>query len=106
MSDPATSPDKANAAPLAATVRPSLWSGLRAAFTSWWGPGPGGRPRESSDELAEDRTDLAATRTLMAADRTLMAWARTSLSLSSFGFTIYKGLQGIAEGPRWSSACS
>jgi len=40
---------------------------------------------------------LAATRTLMAADRTLMAWVRTSMSLSSFGFTIYKVLQGFAE---------
>ena len=50
-----------------------------------------------ADILAEDRTDMAATRTLMAADRTLMAWVRTSLSLSSFGFTIYKVLQGFAE---------
>ena len=41
--------------------------------------------------------DLATTRTLMAADRTLMAWIRTSLSLLSFGFTIYKILQGFAE---------
>jgi len=55
------------------------------------------RRTESSNELAEDRTDMAATRTLMAADRTLMAWVRTSLSLSSFGFTIYKVLQGFAE---------
>ena len=47
--------------------------------------------------MAEDRTNLAATRTLMAADRTLMAWVRTSLSLSSFGFTIYKVLHALAE---------
>jgi len=53
--------------------------------------------KESSDELAVDRTDMAATRSLMAADRTLMAWVRTSLSLNSFGFTIYKVLQGLAE---------
>jgi putative membrane protein len=69
---------------------------LRSALAHWWGTGPAGRPKESSDELAADRTDMAATRTLMAADRTLMAWVRTSLSLSSFGFTVYKVLQGLA----------
>ncbi|MEP9360816.1 DUF202 domain-containing protein [Sphingomonas sp. KR3-1] len=42
--------------------------------------------------------DLGATRTVLAADRTLMAWIRTSLSMLSFGFTIYKFLQGLAEG--------
>jgi len=52
---------------------------------------------ESANELAEDRTDMAATRTLMASDRTLMAWVRTSLSLNSFGFTIYKVLHALAE---------
>ena len=68
------------------------------------GTGPAGGLKESSDELPEDRaemtatrTDMAASRTLMAADRTLMAWVRTSLSMSSFGFTIYKVLQGFAE---------
>ena len=57
-------------------------------------------PTRSSQELAEDRTDLAATRTLMAADRTLMAWLRTALSLLSFGFTIYKVLEGFAQAGR------
>jgi len=33
----------------------------------------------------------------MAADRTLMAWIRTSLSLLSFGYTIYKILQDVQE---------
>ena len=33
----------------------------------------------------------------MAADRTLMAWIRTSLSMFSFGFTIYKFLDALAE---------
>jgi putative membrane protein len=47
--------------------------------------------------MTADQTDLAASRTLMAADRTLMAWVRTSLSMSSFGFTIYKVLQEVAE---------
>ncbi len=33
----------------------------------------------------------------MAADRTLMAWIRTTLSMISFGFTIYKFLQYMVE---------
>ena len=40
-------------------------------------------------------------RTIMGADRTLMAWIRTGLSMISFGFTIYKFLEGAhtkAEG--------
>ncbi len=41
--------------------------------------------------------DLGEIRTIMAADRTLMAWIRTSLSMLSFGFTIYKFLQAVAE---------
>ena len=47
--------------------------------------------------LAKLPSDLAATRTIMAADRTLMAWIRTSLSMLSFGFTIYKFLEGAAK---------
>lgn len=41
-------------------------------------------------------SDLAELRTVMAADRTLMAWVRTSLAMLSFGFTIYKFLEGVA----------
>lgn len=41
-------------------------------------------------------SDLGELRTIMAADRTLMAWVRTSLSMLSFGFTIYKFLQSVA----------
>ena len=41
--------------------------------------------------------DLGALRTIMAADRTLMAWVRTSLSMLSFGFTIYKFLETAAK---------
>jgi putative membrane protein len=52
----------------------------------------------SADDLAKDRTAMATTRTLMAADRTLMAWIRTSLSMISFGFTIYRVLEGFQEG--------
>src|SRR6187399_1523572 len=43
-------------------------------------------------------SDMGAMRTIMAADRTLMAWVRTSLSMLSFGFTIYKFLEAMAEG--------
>jgi putative membrane protein len=44
-----------------------------------------------------ERTSLAAKRTMMAADRSLMAWIRTGLSMISFGFTIYKLLEGFQE---------
>ena len=40
----------------------------------------------------------------MAADRTLMAWVRTALSLLSFGFTIYKVLQGLQDAGDGASA--
>lgn len=40
---------------------------------------------------------LAIERTTMAADRTLMAWTRTSMSMITFGFTIYKLLEGAAK---------
>jgi len=59
--------------------------------------GQAGKAPRTSDELAAERTGLAAERTLMAADRTLMAWIRTALSMISFGFTIYKLLQGFEE---------
>lgn len=52
---------------------------------------------KSTNALAQDRTDLAVSRTMMAADRSLMAWIRTALSMISFGFTIYKILQGFQE---------
>ena len=42
-------------------------------------------------------SDMGEMRTIMAADRTMMAWIRTSLSMLSFGFTIYKFLQTIAS---------
>ena len=51
----------------------------------------------TSNELAQERTDLALERTLMAADRSLMAWVRTSLSMISFGFTIYKLLESLQQ---------
>lgn len=52
----------------------------------------------SSNQLASARTDLATARSTLAADRTLMAWVRTGLSLISFGFTIYKMLDGLGSG--------
>ena len=42
-------------------------------------------------------SDLGMLRTVMAADRTLMAWVRTSLSMLSFGFTIYKFLDTAVQ---------
>ena len=43
------------------------------------------------------KPDLGYERTRLAADRTLMAWIRTSLSMISFGFTIYKFFQYLLE---------
>jgi len=55
-----------------------------------------GSPRtKTSAELAQINTDLAVERTVMAADRSLMAWVRTALSMISFGFTIYKVIEGF-----------
>ena len=45
---------------------------------------------EPAVELSSNRTALSFERTRMSADRTLMANVRTSLSLISFGFTIYQ----------------
>jgi putative membrane protein len=89
--------DKQAAEPMAVAARPAFGAALRSAFSNWWGKAPPVGPKESSDELAEDRTGMATVRTLLAADRTLMAWIRTSLSLSSFGFTIYKVLEAVVE---------
>lgn len=52
---------------------------------------------KTSDEMAQERTDLAYERTALANDRTLMAWVRTSTSLISFGFTIYKFFEDLAD---------
>jgi putative membrane protein len=40
---------------------------------------------------------LAIDRTRLASERTLMAWVRTSLSMITFGFTIYKFLQFVQQ---------
>jgi putative membrane protein len=41
----------------------------------------------------DSATRLAVDRTRLAYERTLMAWVRTSVSMISFGFTIYKFFQ-------------
>jgi putative membrane protein len=43
------------------------------------------------------RTALAVERTFLAAERTLMAWLRTSLSMISFGFTLAKFFEYVAN---------
>lgn len=48
-------------------------------------------------QLAEQRTALATERTFLAFERTLLAWLRTSLSLISFGFTLAKFFQYLAQ---------
>lgn len=48
-------------------------------------------------QLAEKRTTLAVERTFIAFERTLMAWLRTALSLISFGFTVAKFFQYLAQ---------
>jgi putative membrane protein len=48
-------------------------------------------------ERKDKTVNLGFERTRLAADRTLMAWIRTSVSMISFGFTIYKFFQYILE---------
>jgi putative membrane protein len=54
-------------------------------------------PPDRSTQLAEKRTSLAVERSFLAFERTLMSWLRTSLSLISFGFTLAKFFQYLAE---------
>jgi putative membrane protein len=51
----------------------------------------------TSLELAEERTGLALKRSFLAAERTLMAWVLTSMSMISFGFTLVKIFEYLAE---------
>src|SRR5687768_16241173 len=52
----------------------------------------------TANELATNRTTMAFGRTVMALEPTLMGWIRTSLSLISFGFTIFKFLEALQKG--------
>lgn len=45
----------------------------------------------------QNPNELAVERNRLASERTLMAWIRTSLSLISFGFTIYKFMQVMLD---------
>lgn len=75
--------------------RESPWGRIAALFSPRK-PAVGAQESHiDNNKLAEQNTNLATMRTLMAADRTLMAWVRTALSMISFGFTIYKILQGL-----------
>jgi putative membrane protein len=53
---------------------------------------PTGNNYAKTTTMAES-PDLSLQRTLLAEERTLMAWIRTSVSLITFGFTIYKFFQ-------------
>ena len=52
-----------------------------------------------STRLSHERTDLSVLRSYMSAERTLMSWIRTAFSMISFGFTIGKFLDYLANQP-------
>lgn len=52
---------------------------------------------DHDESLKPDATKLAMERTFLAYERTLMAWTRTSVSLISFGFTLFKFFQYLVE---------
>jgi putative membrane protein len=52
---------------------------------------------DTATELSSNRTSLSFERTRMSADRTLMFTLRTSLSLITFGFTIYETVHQLAK---------
>lgn len=89
LGDPSPPPEPPRALREGALIR------IRRVITTWLTGSGQVVSQHTSTELAQIRTDLAESRTLMAADRTLMAWFRTALSMYSFGFTIYKLLQGF-----------
>jgi putative membrane protein len=59
-----------------------------------------GSEHSSSTHAASARTDQEIRDIRLADDRMLMDWVRTGLSMISFGFTIYKVLEGLKESPR------
>ena len=52
---------------------------------------------EHLEGIKADANKLALERTFLAYERTLMAWTRTSVSLISFGFTLFKFFQYLLE---------
>jgi len=52
---------------------------------------------DHSAGVKPDTNELAAERNFLAYERTLMAWTRTSVSLISFGFTLFKFFQYMVE---------
>jgi putative membrane protein len=52
---------------------------------------------DRATQLSERRTALSVERSFLSFERTLMSWLRTSLSLISFGFTLAKFFQYLAE---------
>jgi putative membrane protein len=50
-----------------------------------------------TDAAPRNNNELAMDRSRMASERTLMAWLRTSLSMISFGFTIFKFLDALQQ---------
>ena len=83
-------PEIAPAEPGAGSVIGRFRRGLAAALGIPVRGTPGGaRP--------DHKTLLAIERSYLAADRTLMAWIRTALSMISFGFTIGKLGQTVAQ---------
>jgi putative membrane protein len=48
---------------------------------------------QKKEPVLKNVNELAVERNVMAAERNLMAWIRTSLSMITFGFTIYKFMQ-------------
>ncbi len=59
--------------------------------------GPPAPEEPATESLGQQRTDLAYQRSAEAAERTLMAAVRTGVSMISFGFTIAKFFQYMAE---------
>ncbi|MCF8146066.1 MAG: DUF202 domain-containing protein [Deltaproteobacteria bacterium] len=52
---------------------------------------------ESTQELAEDRTDWAKERTLLAKERTFSAWGRTGISAMAAGLGIARLLGSVGS---------
>ncbi len=88
-----TQPNEGNqktAAPNKESAVEKVMARMEGAMESAW------RYRTPTGTKVEmNANDQALDRTVMAADRTLMAWVRTAISLISFGFALYKFLEGV-----------